>query len=81
MKNISYLTLRMASSGGCCGGITTPRVEYKEPVSVNQYDHYLIDNVNVYVDRFAKAEAGELKFILKNFVMLKYVDVEGIKLM
>jgi hypothetical protein len=58
-----------------------PSVGYVEPAALNQYDYYLVDNINVYIDRLAKAEVGELKFSFKNFLMLKYVDVEGIKLM
>lgn len=57
-----------------------PSIEHTEPAALNQYDHYLVDNINVYIDRLAKAEFGELKFVLKNFLMLKYIDVEGIKL-
>lgn len=58
-----------------------PSVGYVEPVALHQYDHYLVDKINVYIDKLAKAEVGELKFSFKNFLMLKYVDVEGIKLM
>lgn len=57
-----------------------PSIEYKEPVALNQYDYYLVDNINVYIDKQAKAETGEVKFIFKSLLMLKYIDVEGIKL-
>lgn len=60
--------------------VSTPSVEYKVPVALYQYDYYLVDNINVYIDKLAKSEAGELKFIIKNFLKLKYIDVEGIKL-
>lgn len=80
-KNINCLTLNMASAGLCCGSVSMPTVEYAEPAALSIYNHYYVDNINVYIDRYAKAEAGELKFIVKNLVLLKYVDVEGIKLM
>lgn len=70
----------MVSTGGCCGSIPVPRVQYKEPAALYLYDHYLVDKINVYIDRFAKAEGGELKFIFRNFLIFRYVDVEGIKL-
>jgi hypothetical protein len=79
-KNINCLTLNMARAGLCCGSVSTPTIEYAEPAALNSYDHYLVDNINVYVDRLAKSEVGELKFVFKNLLMLKYVDVEGIKL-
>jgi hypothetical protein len=79
-KNINCLTLSMAITGGCCGSSSMPSVKYAEPAALNHYDHYLVDNINVYIDRLAKAEEEELKFVFKNFLMLKYVDVEGIKL-
>lgn len=80
-KKFNCLTLSMASVGACCGSVPTPRVEYTVPADLNQYDHYLVDNINVYIDKLAKAEDGGLKFIFKNFLTLKYVDVEGIKIM
>lgn len=79
-KNINCLTLSMVRASVCWGSASMPSVEYTEPAALNQYDHYLVDNINVYIDRLAKAEVGELKFVFKNFLMLKYVDVEGIKL-
>lgn len=79
-KNINCLTLNMIRARACWGGVSMPSVEYSEPAALNQYNYYLVDNINVYIDRLAKAETGELKFVFKNFLMLKYVDVEGIKL-
>lgn len=80
-KNINCLTLNMARTGLCCGSVSTPTVEYTEPTALNDYDYFLVDNINVYIDRLAKLEVGELKFVFKNLLTLKYIDVEGIKLM
>jgi len=80
-KNINCLTLNMTSAGGCCGSVYMPSVGYKEPAALNQYERYFVDNINVYIHKLVKAESEELKFIFKNFLALKYVDVEGIKLM
>jgi hypothetical protein len=57
-----------------------PNIEYAEPAALNQYYHYLIDDINIYIWKLVSTN-GELEFVLKNFLMLKYVDVVGIKLM
>ena len=79
-KNINCLTLNMVRGSICWGSISLPNVEYLEPAALNEYNHYLVDNINVYIYKFVKAEVGELKFVFKNFLILKYVDVKGIKL-
>jgi hypothetical protein len=80
-KNINCLTLNMKRAGLCCGSVSTPTVEYTEPVALNDYVHYLVNNINVYIDKLVKSEIGELKFVFKNLLTLKYIDVEGIKLL
>jgi len=56
-----------------------PNVEYSEPAALKQYYYYSVDNINVFISKAAKVD-GVLKFVLKNFLTIKSVDVEGIKL-
>ena len=80
-KNINCLSLNMIRGSICWGSVSLPNVEYLVPVALNKYNHYLVDNINVYIYKLAKAEVGELRFVFKHFLLLKYVDVEGIKLL
>lgn len=81
-KNINCLTLSLVSGGGgCCGVVAMPSVSYEEPSDLRQYEHNLVDNINVYISNIAKGEDVQLKFILRKFLLHEYVDVEGIKIL
>ena len=56
-----------------------PNIEHVEPAVPSRYDLYKIDYINIYIWKGIAVEE-ELKFVLKSFFLLKYVEVYGIKL-
>lgn len=81
-KNLSCLTLSLVSGGGgCCGVVAMPSVRYEAPSDLNQYMHYLVDDINVYIHKLAIEEDSQLKFILRKYFSHEYVDVEGYKIL
>lgn len=78
-KKLDCITLDMAKSSMCCGSTSMPNIGHVEPSVPSKYDLYKIDDVNIYLWKGIAVEE-ELKFILKSFFSLKYVEVNGIKL-
>lgn len=81
-KNINCLTLNMIITGsGDFNGCAIPQVIYEEPKDANGYHHALVDNINVFIHKSAIEDDMKLEFVLRKFLLHKYVDVEGIKIL
>ena len=78
-KNIKYLTLNLQKANLCWGSASLPSVEYLVPSVLNQYDQFILNGINIYIYKYISLETT-LKFVLKKFFLLKYIDVEGVKL-
>ncbi len=56
-----------------------PNVEHLVPAVPSNYEKYAVQGIEVYIPILLPLEKP-LKFVLKKFLMVKYIDVEGVKL-
>lgn len=78
-KGLKIITLNIIQTRACCGTSISPSVEHIKPTSLADYNHYNLNDIDVYIDKVTPAD--ELIFVLKSFLALKYIDVQGIKLL
>lgn len=58
----------------------SPTVLLGKPDNADRYDLYNIDDINVYVRKDIQARKNELRILLRKFLWVKELDVEGMRL-
>lgn len=81
-KNINCLTLNMIiTASGDFSGCAIPQVIYEEPSDINRYYHTLINNTKVFIHKSAIEDDIKLEFVLRKFLLYKYVDIDGVRIL
>ncbi|MCT4620924.1 MAG: hypothetical protein N4A62_16235 [Marinisporobacter sp.] len=51
-----------------------------EPSDLEEYDHFQVDGINIYVYKGARVE-NTLKLVLRNYLLFKQIEIQGISIL
>ncbi|MCT4606579.1 MAG: hypothetical protein N4A64_10845 [Marinisporobacter sp.] len=57
-----------------------PYARAMEPSSLEEYDYFQVDGINVYVYKGARVE-NTLRLVLRNYLVFKQIEIQGISIL
>jgi hypothetical protein len=76
-KHSHCITIKTVEGKGGCGIPVEPQVEIKEPKNLERFDHFEVDNVDIYLKKGLSVDE-HLYFKLSSILGLKSIKVTGL---
>ncbi len=76
------ISLRLIHNDYTTGNVYTevPRIRFKEPRDIENFDAYTVDDVQVFVDKEVKANDDTIEFFEESMLGIHRCHVKGVRL-